>query len=229
MTDITKQAKKIFDTYLKSVKDSESKLADLEKRVQEFQTVLGSREATKDEIRAAEKRIASLESEREGLKGDYAESLFNADTSEQQRIFRRRNQIDSEIKECRETIRNLRTRLDEHPIDSKQAATLKVEIDSFKEPYALGMVNELRDMLKRDSEISQRHHELRMNFPEVVDKETYHELRMELDGSYASEHRAIEKQAAAHKKQQERAAKYVNPFSTPPKVDARVTTKYVEN
>lgn len=228
MTTKSKEAKKLVDQYFKDVKDSETVLGRLQKQAEELQTVLGNRENTKDEIVTTERRIASLESEREALKGDYAEAMFEGDAGEQQKIVRRRNAIDRVVQEQEKELERLRSILDQNPVDGSEVAKLKAEIDSFREPYALGMVNELRDLLTRDYEISSRHHDLKNMVPEdEADENTYHDLRMELDGSYASTHRAIQKEAAAHKKQQERAAKYVSPFSTPSKVDPRVSTKYV--
>ena len=224
MTDITKQAKTIFDSYLKKVKESETKLTELEKQAHKQQTVLEQRSATEEEIEAAQRQIGTLEGERDALKGDYSEALFNADTTEQQRIFRRRNQIDAEVKEWNETILKLSKRLEDNPMDPVQAAKLSAEIHSFKEPYAMGVVKELENLFRKDYTLANRHHELKRIPLGDVDEELYHKQRMELDSTYASEQRGFEKQGEAVKREEERRAKYVSPFSTPGKVDPRVSS-----
>lgn len=141
---ITGTANKIKSQVQASMKELES----LEAEAAKLRDAIEAHESARERNHATETHIAALESERDGLKGEYAEASFEGDTERLGAAQSRREAIDSELSELQP--------VDVPELDGFALAELKYRAEQSSFAYVEELVRMVRDELES---LKSGHHE----------------------------------------------------------------------
>jgi chromosome segregation ATPase len=193
---------KTLREYADKLEQAGKALEKLEKQSQEIRgrhnEVCAEREELKEGIRGRRRTIATLESEREQLKGGYSDSLFDSDVQKQQRIIKRRNTIDSDLKSNREGLQRLHTAFEAiQTPNSVEVIDAAIALDSLNVPDVWAIAADLKDALtKHTTDVRNRISQSKRTLPEY-DTEEYDLVRRQGDADYRSRQESKERRLDA--------------------------------
>lgn len=197
--------------YANKLAASERLLETLESDAQEHKARVDAadelRDAAESDIAATQSMIFDLEGERESLKVEYAESLFDGDQTRQDTITSRRDELDSELLGYEQELsdkQNMLNDLGENDVEGAARLSAKLSMLDFGDGYS--WASSIRqELVNYQSNLRTRVQNAQRDLP-AAGTEAYEEARRKIDAEYASRQDfeqakldALEAKAAANK------------------------------
>lgn len=179
------------------VKDSFKELEAIESEAAELRKTIEAHEDTKAHNHKAATHKAALESERDGLKGEYAEAMFDGKEDRIEAIHTRRKAIDKELDGLEF--------VDVANVDGYALADLMYRAKAMRFVHvprvipgaSLGILQPMLEQLETlKSEHHKRKHAAVDGFNEYIAHGDGHAVSMERDGDYSRNHRKHEEMEA---------------------------------
>lgn len=191
--------------YRKAVKAANKELEELQQTAAELTDAIGEREQLQARLAFLEERSTGLMSKRESLKRRYSEADFEGDTEQQESIRNLRTRLDEELEQVETEELQLQEQLKQHPVDPAAMADVYVKAQLVSLPEHKKLLAEIELELKNEEKaIRASVEDIHASLPRKYFNSSHTEAaRLRHDKKYAARERAFER---AWKKREEALA-----------------------
>lgn len=193
------EAINLLTGYAEKLKASEKLLKSLERKAkalaQKQADTDAQRHTLEGQITEHQREIVSLQDEHQDGQLSYMESVYLQDASAQREAQSRRQEIEAALRDHAAKLRELNELLEALPSFERESVELAAQLDALNWGDGWAFAMNLRDALvANESDLKSRQSEARSKLPEI-DKDTYHEYRLEHDEGYRRKKASEELQA----------------------------------
>jgi hypothetical protein len=179
--------------YDKTVKDSSGELDSLEERAAVYLEAIAEYETAEAHLVELERQYAGLHEDRESLRNEYADAIFEDEPNEIERIHAARETLDNEIAGVFEGIEEVTAWIENNAPDVEGMSEIVAAESLMPQLSLYSVIEEARTAHKKNmSDMQSRRVELSRSLNEYLDDVSVEEAKRRLSQSYREQQEALE-------------------------------------